>query len=78
MARKDLIESAEMMRELDEKQYRWVWGGESIGVDELIYYMFSERNKARPTQKKYSLSGSVWITGSKIQRLISVWSGHLP
>ncbi len=38
---KDLIESAEMMRELDEKQYRWVWGGESIGIDDLIYYMFS-------------------------------------
>ena len=54
---KDLIESAEMMRELDEKQYRWVWGGESIGVDELIYYMFSDRHKARPTQKKYSLIG---------------------
>lgn len=54
---KDLIESAEMMRELDEKQYRWVWGGESIGVDELIYYMFSDRHKARTTQKKYSLIG---------------------
>lgn len=36
---KDLIESAEMMRELDEKQYRWVWGGESIGIDDLIIYM---------------------------------------
>ncbi len=58
---KDLIESAEMMRELDEKQYRWVWGGESIGVDELIYYMFSDRNKARPTQKKYSR----WVWGGE-------------
>lgn len=54
---KDLIESAEMMKKLDEKQYRWVWGGESIGVDELIYYMFSDRHKSRPTQKKYQLIG---------------------
>ena len=54
---RDLIESAEMMKKLDEKQYRWVWGGESIGVDELIYYMFSDRHKSRPTQKKYQLIG---------------------
>lgn len=38
---KDLIESAETMKMLDEKQYNWVWLGLSIGVDELIYYMFS-------------------------------------
>ena len=34
-----------MMR-LDKKQYSWVWLGECIGVDELIYYMFSGRQKA--------------------------------
>ena len=39
---RDLIESAEMMRKADEKLYRWVWGGESIGVDDLIYYMFDQ------------------------------------
>ena len=39
---KALIESAELMRAADEKQYRWVWGGESTGLDDLIYYMFSE------------------------------------
>ena len=53
----DLIESAETMKGLDEKQYRWVWRGESIGVDELIYYMFSDKHKGRPTQKKYQLIG---------------------
>ena len=37
---KALIESAEMMLQADEKLYRWVWGGESTGLDDLIYYMF--------------------------------------
>lgn len=38
---KDLIESAELMKVLDEKQYNWIWLGLATGVDELIYYMFS-------------------------------------
>lgn len=38
---KKLIESAELMRQLDEKLYNWVWLGLCIGLDELIYYMFS-------------------------------------
>ncbi len=37
---KALIESAEMMEKLDPKMYRWIWLGKSIGVDDLIYYMF--------------------------------------
>ena len=53
----DLVESAEVMKKLDEKQYRWVWLGESIGVDELIYYMFSDRYKARPKKESYQLIG---------------------
>lgn len=54
----DLIETAHMMEQLDEKQYRWVWLGQSIGVDELIYYMFSERHKYRPDDtQKYSIIG---------------------
>ena len=28
--------------------YRWVWLGEAIGVDELIYYMFSDRHRQKP------------------------------
>ena len=39
---KALIESAEAMRLVDQKMYNWVWGGECVGVDELIYYMFSQ------------------------------------
>lgn len=52
-----LIASAETMAEHDEKQYRWVWLGQSIGVDELIYYMFSDKHKAKPAQQKYNLIG---------------------
>lgn len=37
----DLVNSAEAMMAADQKMYRWVWEGESIGIDELIYYMFS-------------------------------------
>ena len=37
---RSLIETAEEMMRSDYKMYRWVWLGESIGVDDLIYYMF--------------------------------------
>ncbi|MCI9025425.1 MAG: PBSX family phage terminase large subunit [Dorea sp.] len=37
----DLIDSAEEMMRADLKMYRWVWLGESTGVDDLIYYMFN-------------------------------------
>lgn len=49
----DLIKSAETLKEMDERQYRWVWLGESIGVDEVIYYMFNETHmRAAPVPKK--------------------------
>ena len=32
--------------------YRWVWLGESVGVDELIYYMFGERHRQKPDQDR--------------------------
>lgn len=35
-----LLSSAELLRKLDERQWRWLWLGQPIGVDELIYYMF--------------------------------------
>lgn len=57
----DLIESAEIMQQVDEKMYRWVWLGESIGVDELIYYMFSERHKVRPEEGR--IYHTVYIGG---------------
>ncbi len=44
----DLVNSAEQMRIADEKMYRWVWLGEAVGVDELVYYMFGEKCKERP------------------------------
>lgn len=44
----DLISSAEAMKAVDPKMYRWTWLGESVGVDELIYYMYSDRNRKRP------------------------------
>lgn len=37
----DLIDSAEAMKAADPKLYRWTWLGEPVGVDDLIYYMFS-------------------------------------
>lgn len=40
----DLIESAETLRSTDERLYNWVWLGMSIGIDELIYYMFCDRH----------------------------------
>lgn len=55
---RDLIETAEMMMALDEKQYRWVWLGQSTGVDELVYYMFSDKHKCRPEGgKRYDVIG---------------------
>lgn len=45
---KDLIASAEAMKKADPKMYRWVWLGEAVGVDELIYYMFGERHRQKP------------------------------
>ena len=53
----DLIESAAIMKEVDERRYRWVWLGEPIGVDDLIYYMFSESNKRLPGQMEYRVIG---------------------
>lgn len=40
---KKLIESAEILKELDEKMYKWLWLGICTGIDELIYYMFNEK-----------------------------------
>lgn len=44
----DLIDSAEAMKKADPKMYRWVWLGQAVGVDELIYYMFGERHRQKP------------------------------
>lgn len=57
----DLIDSAEAMKETDEKMYRWTWLGESVGVDELIYYMFSDRHRKRPEENR--MFRTVYIGG---------------
>lgn len=44
----DLIASAEAMKKADPKMYRWVWLGQAVGVDELIYYMFCDKNREKP------------------------------
>lgn len=44
----DLIQEAETLREIDLRQYRWVWLGESVGIDDAIYYMFSSRHTEDP------------------------------
>lgn len=44
----DLIQEAERLLEVDERQYRWVWLGDSIGVDEVIYCMFCDRHMKEP------------------------------
>lgn len=36
----DLIETAKAMEMVDLRMYRWTWLGESVGIDDLIYYMF--------------------------------------
>lgn len=38
-----LIDEALAMKKVDERMYNWVWLGKSIGLDEIIYYMFDEK-----------------------------------
>lgn len=38
-----LIASAELLKQVDERQYRWLWLGEAVGVDDLIYYMYDPK-----------------------------------
>lgn len=40
----DLIASAQTLHDTDERLYEWVWLGLSIGIDELIYYMFCKQH----------------------------------
>lgn len=53
----DLLESARMMEQTDPKMYRWTWLGEPIGVDELIYYMYCEKNRYKPEGDRYRIIG---------------------
>lgn len=50
---KKLIESAEILSKLDLKMYQWLWLGLSIGIDELIYYMFEEEIHVKEVTKEH-------------------------
>lgn len=53
----DLIDTALEMEKNDPKMYRWVWLGESTGVDDLIYYMFCDAHRREPDASHYKLIG---------------------
>lgn len=52
-----LVEAAEILREIDERQWRWLWLGLCIGVDEVIYYMFSGKNIHRTEEEAFPIIG---------------------
>lgn len=52
-----LIDAAEALKKIDERLYRWVWLGEQIGVDDLIYYMFGDHLIQPPKAPRYKLVG---------------------
>ena len=54
---KKLVEAAELLKKTDYRLYRWVWLGECIGVDDLIYYMFNDNHRLEPEAKNYKLIG---------------------
>lgn len=54
---KKLVEAAELLAKIDYKLYRWIWLGESIGVDDLIYYMFSDNHRKESQAKYFKLIG---------------------
>jgi len=48
-----LIESAEQLKQSDMSMYNWIWLGLCIGIDELIYYMFSDKHIKDPPVNKH-------------------------
>ena len=60
---KKLIESANVLKELDEKMYKWLWLGECTGIDELIYYMFNENVHVQGcTEEHYKNMNELYIS----------------
>ena len=53
----DLIKSAEILKAIDERLYRWLWLGQPVGVDEVIYYMFGDRHIKKPGKEHYKIIG---------------------
>lgn len=70
----DLVDSAEAMKQADEKMYRWTWLGEPVGVDELIYYMFSERNREKPPEDR--IYQTVYIGGDYGQQNATTYQAY--
>lgn len=54
---KKLLEAAELLKKIDYRLYRWVWLGECIGVDDLIYYMFNENHRKEPEASHFKIIG---------------------
>lgn len=52
-----LIETAERLKAIDLKMYRWVWLGESVGIDEVIYYMFGDKHRKETEAQRFKLIG---------------------
>lgn len=50
-----LVDSAEMLKATDLKMYRWLWLGEAIGIDELIYYMFRQEHIIKPDERHFAI-----------------------
>lgn len=51
-----LIDEAEAMKLADFKMYRWIWLGEAVGLDDLIYYMFDEEHHVRKTNSEDNIT----------------------
>ena len=61
---KRLIEEAEALAKADFKLYRWLWLGESVGIDDVIYYMFdTEKHVKSPLDPKKQESFSMYGIG---------------
>lgn len=56
----DLINTAEEMKIIDPRMYRWIWLGESVGIDDAIYYMFCQKHIKPPLtegENRFSIIG---------------------
>ena len=57
---KKLIQTAELLKKLDEKMYNWIWLGLCTGIEEVIYYMFNEEKHIRDVTDEI-LKGIQWL-----------------
>ena len=69
----DLIDTALEMEKNDPKMYRWVWLGESTGVDDLIYYMFCDAHRREPVVS--SEDTGVSVTNYQFDRYCTLLDG---